>query len=85
VWQSATQSTGSIVALEIAAKPGQTGGMIASSTDAIATLRFEIKYIEPLVWRRVALRTSMNLMALHKIIQAPMGWLDRRTNRQCRD
>jgi hypothetical protein len=50
--------------------------MTASPTNAIATLRIEIKYIEPLIWRRVAVRTSMNLMALHKVIQAAMGWLD---------
>jgi hypothetical protein len=50
--------------------------MTASPTDAIATLRIEIKHIEPLIWRRVAVRTSMNLMALHKVIQAAMGWLD---------
>lgn len=50
--------------------------MTVSSTDAIATLRIEIKYIEPWIWRRVTVRTSMNLMALHKVIQATMGWLD---------
>jgi hypothetical protein len=50
--------------------------MTSSPTDAIATLRSEIKHIEPLIWRRVAVRTSMNLMALHKVIQATMGWLD---------
>ncbi len=44
--------------------------------DPVATLRIEIKYIEPLIWRRVAVRTSINLMALHKVIQATMGWLD---------
>ena len=47
-----------------------------SPTNAIATLRIEVKYIEPLIWRRVAVRTSMNPMALHKVIQAAMGWLD---------
>jgi hypothetical protein len=47
--------------------------MTASPTDAIATLRIQIKYIEPLIWRRVAVRTSMNLKALHTVIQ---GWLD---------
>jgi hypothetical protein len=62
--------------LELAAKPGQIGGMTASSSDAIAVLRIEIEYIEPLIWRRVAVRTSMNLKALHKVIQAAMGWLD---------
>jgi Plasmid pRiA4b ORF-3-like protein len=50
--------------------------MTAFPADAIATVRIEIKYIEPLIWRRVAVRTSMNLMALHKVIQATMGWLD---------
>ena len=50
--------------------------MTASSSDAIAVLRIEIEYIEPLIWRRVAVRTSMNLKALHKVIQAAMGWLD---------
>jgi len=50
--------------------------MTDSPADAIATLRIEIKDIEPLIWRRVAVRSSMNLMALHKVIQAAMGWLD---------
>src|SRR3954451_19733130 len=50
--------------------------MLPPSKDAIATLRIEIKYIEPLIWRRVAVRTSMNLKALHTVIQATMGWLD---------
>ena len=50
--------------------------MLPASKDAIATLRIEIKYIEPLIWRRVAVRTSMNLKALHTVIQATMGWLD---------
>ena len=52
--------------------------MTASSSDAIAVLRIEIEYIEPLIWRRVAVRTSMNLKGLHKVIQAAMGWLDYR-------
>jgi hypothetical protein len=63
----------SIVALEMATKPGQTGGMTASPADGIATLRIEIKYIEPVIWRRIAVRTSMNLMALHMVIQATIG------------
>ena len=50
--------------------------MTASPADTIATLRIEIKYIEPLIWRRVAVRTSMNVVAPHKVIQAAMGWLD---------
>jgi hypothetical protein len=50
--------------------------MTVSSKDAIAVLRIEIAYIEPLIWRRIAVPTSMNLKALHKVIQAAMGWLD---------
>ena len=44
--------------------------MTDSPADAIAILRIEIKYIEPLIWRRVAVRTSMNLEALYTVIQA---------------
>jgi hypothetical protein len=64
------------ILLEFRPKPAQIIWMTNSPTDAIATLRIEIKYIEPLIWRRVAIRTSMSLMALHKVIQATMGWLD---------
>jgi len=42
----------------------------------IAVLRIELEDIEPLIWRRVAVRTSMNLKAVHGVIQAAMGWLD---------
>ena len=48
----------------------------ASSDDAIAILRIELEDIEPLIWRRVAVRTSINLKVLHSVIQAAMGWLD---------
>ncbi len=44
--------------------------------DDIAILRIELEDIEPLIWRRVAVRTSMNLKAVHGMIQAAMGWLD---------
>jgi hypothetical protein len=50
--------------------------MTASSSDAIAVLSIEIEYIEPLIWRRVAVPTSMTLKGLHKVIQAAMAWLD---------
>ncbi len=42
----------------------------------LAILRIELLDIEPLIWRRVAVRDATNLAALHKIIQAAMGWLD---------
>lgn len=42
----------------------------------IAVLRIELQGIEPLIWRRVAVPTSMSLTAVHRVIQAAMGWLD---------
>jgi hypothetical protein len=50
--------------------------MIDSSSDVVAVLRIELEHIEPLIWRRIAVRTSTNLKALHNVIQAAMGWLD---------
>lgn len=50
--------------------------MTSSNDEAIAVLRIELKDIKPLIWRRVAVSTSMNLKAVHGVIQAVMGWLD---------
>ena len=47
-----------------------------ASIEDIATLRIELEGIEPLIWRRVAVRTTMTLTDLHRVIQAAMGWLD---------
>jgi len=47
-----------------------------TTPDNIAILRIELEDIDPLIWRRVAVPTSMNLKALHRVIQAAMGWLD---------
>src|SRR5437588_2403363 len=48
-----------------------------TTSDDIAILRIELEDdIEPLIWRRVAVRTSMNLIAVHNVIQAAMGWLN---------
>jgi hypothetical protein len=44
--------------------------------DDIAILRIELERIEPLIWRRVGVRTSVTLKAVHSVIQAAMGWLD---------
>jgi hypothetical protein len=53
---------------------GQTRRM--TDPDDIAILRVELEDIEPLIWRRVAVRTSMNLKGVHSVIQAAMSWLD---------
>ena len=52
----------------------QTCGM--TSTDEIVILRIELEGIEPLIWRRVSVRTVMSLTELHHVIQAVMGWLN---------
>ena len=53
--------------------------MSASNDHTIAVLRIELEGMEPLIWRRVALLTSMSLKDVHGVIPAVMGWLD------CRD
>jgi hypothetical protein len=61
----------------------QTGGMTRSSKhfasdsfDEIATVRIELRYTEPLIWRQVEAPTSITFTMLHDIIQAAMGWCD---------
>ena len=44
--------------------------------DDIAIVRIELEGIEPLIWRRVAVGTSVNLTGMHYVIQAAMGWLN---------
>jgi Plasmid pRiA4b ORF-3-like protein len=44
--------------------------------DKIAILRIELEGIEPLIWRRVAVRAVASLRELHHIIQAVTGWLN---------
>ena len=63
-----------LFAVEFAAGISQTGCMTASGD--IAILRIELEHIKPLIWRRVAVRSSVNLKTVHKVIQAAMGWLD---------
>lgn len=41
-----------------------------------AVLRVELQGIEPLIWRRVAVRTELSLTDVHRVIQAAMGWQD---------
>jgi hypothetical protein len=42
----------------------------------IATVRIELRYSEPLIWRQIEAPTSLTLMELHDVIQAVMGWED---------
>lgn len=47
-----------------------------SKPERIAVIRIELEDIEPLIWRRVAVRESVNLKDIHCVIQAAMGWQD---------
>ncbi len=42
----------------------------------IATLRIELCFTEPLIWREVTIPVSITLKTLHDIVQAAMGWMD---------
>src|SRR5262249_10305381 len=62
----------------------QTGSMMSparqnaacDSFNEIATVRIELRYTDPLIWRQVEVPTSITLKVLHDIIQVVMGWLD---------
>jgi len=39
-------------------------------------LHIELKWIEPAIWRRVAVPENITLGRLHRVFQAVMGWED---------
>jgi hypothetical protein len=47
-----------------------------AAQEEVAVLRIELLGVEPLIWRRVAVPTTINLMDVHRVIQVAMGWLD---------
>ena len=50
--------------------------MPTSSPTPLYSLRIELQYIEPLIWRRVLVPVNIALPDLHKVFQAAMGWTD---------
>jgi transposase-like protein len=48
----------------------------SESFNEIATVRIELRYTDPLIWRQVEVPTSITLKVLHDIIQAVIGWCD---------
>ena len=46
------------------------------SFNQIATVRIELRYSDPLIWREVEVPTSITLKVLHDVIQSVMGWYD---------
>lgn len=47
-----------------------------STTTKIYTLRVELEGIEPLIWRRLQVPTTITLPRLHSVLQVVMGWTD---------
>lgn len=47
-----------------------------NSTSSIYTLRVELQYIEPLIWRRLLVPTNIALPRLHSVLQVAIGWTD---------
>ena len=43
---------------------------------SLYSLRVELQYIEPLIWRRVLVPVNIALPELHKVLQAVLGWSD---------
>jgi hypothetical protein len=43
---------------------------------SIYQLRFVLRHVTPMVWRRVLVRSDTTLVELHRIIQITMGWED---------
>ena len=37
-------------------------------------LRIELRYTDPVIWRRVLLPDTITLVQLHAVIQESMGW-----------
>jgi len=54
----------------------KTEPAISDSFNEIATVRIELRYTDPLIWRQLEVPTSTTLKVLHDIIQAVMGWFD---------
>ncbi len=46
------------------------------SGDEIATLRIELAYTKPAIWREVEAPTSITFLDLHDIVQSVMSWED---------
>lgn len=49
---------------------------VKAKSSSIYTLRVQLERIEPLIWRRLQVPTSITLPKLHDVLQAAMGWTD---------
>lgn len=48
----------------------------STATAPILQLRIELKWLKPVIWRRVRVPASIALGKLHPVIQIAMGWTD---------
>jgi len=47
----------------------------SDSLNEVATIRLDLRYTDPLIWRQVEVPTSITLKVVHDIIPV-MGWFD---------
>lgn len=45
-----------------------------TAVDEVFIVRVELDEVDPLVWRALAVRSSMNLAGFHDVLQDAMGW-----------
>lgn len=50
--------------------------MPRQSAPEFMQLKVELRGIEPMIWRRIKLRSKSSLAVLHRAIQASMGWTE---------
>src|SRR5713226_7129711 len=48
--------------------------MAHPSTDVVYQLHIQLAYMEPPIWRRIAVSGQMTLFGLHQMLQVVMGW-----------
>ena len=68
-----------IVGMELATPRCQNGGMSAEESappETIATLRIDLRYSDPPIWREIEVPVAMTLKQLHAVVQAAMQWED---------
>jgi hypothetical protein len=53
---------------------GKSARRVAALTAKRAQLRIELRWVEPLVWRRILVPETVTLAKLHAILQRTMGW-----------
>lgn len=56
-------------------RPARRGG-VTQPAGSLAQLRVQLKHLQPAIWRRLIVSTTMTLAQLHRVLQIAMGWTD---------